>query len=181
MTGNGSTAVRWEDPRGRRQRWAVGFAAGRLSPEPIGALSPRSYEAVLTALEAERKARAFDAAVLERFPGAMPFRMIAEAATRHVEALAGLLRRRGLSVPSDRHLGGAAARRAVPATVTCACRIAVAAEAETVELYEDELLARVAGLADVERMFRRLAEASRERHMPAFRHWVDHHPHGGRA
>ncbi len=182
MTGWGSTVVRREEPRRSGRRPWIGLGPAWVAPEPIGALSPRSYEAVLTALEDERKARAFHSAVLARFPDAMPFRMIVEAETRHAEALAGLLRRRGLTVPPDRHLDGEAARRAVPATVGCALRVAVAGVERTVALYEEELLARVAGLADVERVVRRLGEAARDRHLPAFRHWVDHHhPRGGRA
>ena len=153
-----------------------------LEAEPILPLDPDAHEAVLAALDDERKAHAHYAAVLERFPGAMPFRMIVEAEARHAEALAGLLRRRGLPVPPDTHLGSEAARSSVPATEACACRIAVAAEVDNVDLYFDDLLPRVAGLADVERVFLRLAEASRDRHLPAFRHWAEHHHHrGGRA
>lgn len=155
----------------------VTFAA-----EPILPLDADAHAAVLAALDDERKAHAHYAAVLERFPGAMPFRMIVEAEARHAEALAGLLRRRGLPVPADTHLGGEDARSSVPATEACACRIAVAAEIENVDLYRDDLLPRVAGLPDVERVFHRLAEASRDRHLPAFRHWAEHHHHrGGRA
>lgn len=187
MTGFGRSAARCDeaghrgarDPRGRRGGC---FGPASFAPDPIRPLDAKAHAAILTALDDERRAHAFYAAVLERFPGAMPFRMIVAAEARHAEALAGLLRRRGLEVPTDTHLGGEAARAAVPATPTCACRIAVAEEIENVALYEDDLLPRVVGLADVERVFGRLAEASRDRHLPAFRHWAEHHHHrGGRA
>lgn len=177
MTDRGATAVRRDEPR-RPGRWAATrLRPFCLAPEPVGALSPRSYEAVLTALEQVRKARAFSAAVLERFPGAMPFRMIVEAETRHVEVLAGLLRRRGLAVPPDRHLGSERTRRAVPATAICACRIAAEAAEASARLFETELSARVAGLTDVEGAMRRLGEAIGARRLPALRHWAEHH-HG---
>ena len=171
----GSTAVGREEPR-RYGRWAAARVVSiGLWSEPIAALSPRSYEAVLTGLEHLRKARAFSVAVLDRFPGAMPFRMLVEAETRHVEALAALLRRRGLAVPPDRHLGSERTRRAVPATAICACRIAADAAEASARLFETELAARVAGLTDVEGVMRRLGEALAARHLPALRHWADHH------
>lgn len=181
MTGYGPTAMRCENEgRGRHGRRRGGcFGIATLRPEPILPLDRRAHEAVLAALDDEQRAHAFYAAVLERFPGAMPFRMIVEAEARHAEALAGLLRRRGLEVPEDRHLGGETARRAVPASEACACRVAIAAEEANIALYDEELLPTVVGLADVERVFRRLAEASRARHLPAFRHWAEHHHHRG--
>lgn len=184
MTGSGRPAA-WGDAaraRGQGSRRGGCFGVASLAPDPIRPLDAATHAAVLAALDDVRRAHAFHAAVLERFAGAMPFRMIVEAEARQAEALAGLLRRRGLEVPADRHLGGAAARAAVPATPTCACRIAVAAEIANLADRAVDLPPSAAGPADVERVFRRLEEASRERHLPAFRHWAEHHHHrGGRA
>lgn len=187
MTGHGS-AARCEEGRpggrghGRGRRGGGCFGRAAMQPEAILPLDPPAHAAVLAALDDERKAHAFYAAVLERFPGAMPFRMIVEAEARHAEAVAGLLRRRGLEVPEDDHLGAEVHRLAVPASEACACRLAVVSEEENIALYETELLPVVGAYADVERVFRHLDEASRDRHLPAFRHWAEHHHHrGGRA
>lgn len=178
MVWQGRSAVRYDETRHPRRRGGCfGFAS--LRPPTAMPLSRSAYDAILGALDDEHRAQAFHTAVLERFPGAMPFRMIVEAEARHVDALAGLLRRRGLPVPKNVHLGSAEVRRSVPATATCACRIAVAAEEENVALYEEELMPLAEGWADVERVFRHLAEASRDRHLPAFRHWAEHHHHRG--
>ncbi|MCE1236605.1 MAG: hypothetical protein LWW93_09635 [Hyphomicrobiales bacterium] len=178
MAWQGHTAVRCDETRRLRRRGGCfGFAS--LRPEATAPLTPRAHDAILAALDDEHRAQAFYTAVLDRFPGAMPFRMIVAAEARQADALAGLLRRRGLAVPQNVHLGSAEVRRAVPATATCACRIAVTAEEENVALYEEELMPLAKGWADVERVFRHLAEASRDRHLPAFRHWAEHHHHRG--
>lgn len=177
MAWHGHSAARWDEARRAGRRGCFGFAS--LRPPATAPLTPQAHDAVVAALDDEHRAQAFSTAVLERFPGAMPFRMIVEAEARHVDALAGLLRRRGLPVPRNVHLGSAEMRRSVPATAICACRIAVAAEEGNVALYEEELLPLAKGWSDVERVFRHLAEASRNRHLPAFRHWAEHHHHRG--
>lgn len=145
-------------------------------------LSEAAHAAVLEALDDERHAFAFYTAVLERFPDAMPFAHIVEAEGRHVAALEAVLRAYGREVPADRRLGSAEVRRAVPASVACACDIAVAAEIGNVGLYVDRLLPMVAGYGDVAAVFVRLMEASRDRHLPAFRRWTaGQRFRGGRA
>lgn len=132
----------------------------------------RVHAAVLEALDDEHRAFALYTAILERFPDAMPFAHIVEAEGRHIALLASVLRAHGREVPANPHLGSPEMRRAVPASVACACDIAVEAEIENVNLYVDRLLPEVADHPDVTAVFMRLMEASRDRHLPAFRRWT---------
>ena len=139
-------------------------ASGPIDDEALGA--------VLEALDDEHRAFALYTAILERFPDAMPFAHIVEAEGRHIALLASVLRAHGREVPANPHLGSPEMRRAVPASVACACDIAVEAEIDNVNLYVDRLLPMVADHPDVTAVFERLMEASRDRHLPAFRRWT---------
>ena len=57
----------------------------------------------------------------------------------------------------------------VPATVAAACAVAAQAEIDNDRLYEERLLPHVRDYPGVRTVFERLSEASRERHLPAFR------------
>jgi rubrerythrin len=142
---------------------------------PIDAARPLNraeHVAVLEALDIEQRAFAFHSAVLDRFPDAMPFARIVDAEERHVAALTAVLHSDGHAVPANRHLGSTATRVAVPASIACACDIAVRAEIAEIGLYVDRLLPAVAGRADLVALFTRLLETSRDRHLPAFRRWT---------
>ncbi len=160
-----------------RRRRRIGCAIAAPSrPKP---LTPEALAAVATALERERQSHEFHAAVLARFPGAMPFRLTVEAEARHAAALEALLRRRGLAVPEAPSTGGATIDHTVPATLGAACLEAVTAKEDRIRIFERVLLPLVAGYPDVERVFARIVEAARERHLPALRHWAgDHHRDG---
>lgn len=153
---------------GRRRRHGHGRCLDAAASGPTEALSPAAHTAVLEALDDEYKARAFYLAILERFPGALPFAHIVEAEGRHAAALGTVLGRRGLPVPADPHAGSEAIRRMVPPTLACACEIAAQAEIDNIDLYDQKLMPQVAGYPDVEQVFARLSEASRDRHLPAF-------------
>jgi len=137
-----------------------------------GPLSAAALEAVLVALDDEYRARAFYLAVLERFPGAMPFAHIVGSEERHAAALANILKTIGLPVPPNPHVGTEDIRRGVPASLACACGLAVKEEIHNDRLYADELLPKVADFPVIAAVFERLMLASRERHLPAFRRFA---------
>jgi rubrerythrin len=161
--------------RGHRHRGGEGGGEGAcLSTLAVRGERPLSAEAraaVLVALDDEHRAEAYYAAVLERFPGALPFARIVEAERRHAAALAAILTAHGVPVPANAHLGSEEMRAMVPATISCAAEVAVGAEIDNVALYEDELLPKVADHPEIAAVFTVLMEASRDRHLPAFRRW----------
>lgn len=152
--------------RGRRHRGGGGCAMP--IPAQFGAsLSPEAHSAVLEALDDEYRARAFYLAVLERFPGAMPFLHIVDAELRHADALGSVLSAYGNAVPANRHIGSEDIRRSVPTSAACARDLAASEERRNVSLYE-RLLAQVADYPPIAEVFTRLMLASRDRHLPAF-------------
>jgi len=159
---------------GRHGR-GLGHGRGHCDLPVIGAARPLTdaeHDAVLEALDDEHRALAFYSAVLDRFPDAMPFAHIVEAEKRHAAALAAVLGADGRAVPENRHLGSPEIRAEVPASIACACDIAVEAEIDNVGLYVEHLLPAVAERPDLVALFTRLMEASRDRHLPAFRRWT---------
>ena len=119
------------------------------------------------ALDDEYKAEATYAAVIARFGAVRPFINIVEAERRHAGALVRQCERLGIAPVANRWAGKVAA----PASLRDACAEAIAAEVENIALY-DRLLPGVADtqLRDV---LERLQEASRDRHLPAFRRCLD--------
>lgn len=160
-----------------RRRRRIGCAVD--APARPAPLTPEVLAAVVTALERERCSHAFHAAVSQRFPGAMPFRLTVEAEARHAAALEALLRRRGLTVPETRSPPGATTHRRETTTLGAACLEAVTAKEDCIRIFERVLLPLAAGFPDVERVFARIVDAARERHLPALRHWADDHHRDG--
>lgn len=119
--------------------------------------------ALTEALEDEYRARATYRKVIARFGPVRPFISIVEAEERHVEALLRQFERLGAVPPRDTW----PERVPVPETLGHACAEAVRAEIENEELYA-RLLARVAD-QKVRSVMQRLRNASRDRHLPAFR------------
>ncbi len=125
---------------------------------------PTNLEALLRdALDDEYKAEATYAAVIARFGEVRPFINIVEAERRHAGALLRQCERLGFVPPENRWAGQVAA----PATLREACAEAIAAEVENIALY-DRLLPDVVD-PEVRAVLERLQEASRDRHLPAFR------------
>ncbi|MCI4677330.1 hypothetical protein K9U39_00125 [Rhodoblastus acidophilus] len=145
-----------------------------------GRLSAEAHEAVLEALDDEYRARAFYLAVLERFPGAMPFAHIVESEERHAAALARVLAAYGLAVPPNPYIGNEAISRSVPGSIACACDLAVKEEVHNDRLYEEKLLPKAEAFPLVAQVFERLMLASRERHLPAFRRFAEAYRAGRR-
>lgn len=121
------------------------------------------------ALDDEFKAEATYAAVIARFGDVRPFINIVQAERRHADALLGQCARLGYVPRVNRWAGQVAA----PATLGEACAQAIAAEVENIALY-DRL---IPGVTDREArmVLERLQEASRDRHLPAFRRCLARH------
>ncbi len=167
--------------RGRRGRGCADHGP-TFRPNGLHPLSEAAHTAVLEALDDEQSAFALYTAILERFPHAMPFAHIVEAEERHARLLTSILEAHGLDVPANRHLGSPEIRAAVPASLDEARVIAVEAEIDNIALFVDRSLPMAAGHPDVVAAFERLMEASRDRHLPAFRRWLgDAGATGGRA
>lgn len=127
----------------------------------------RTLEALSEALEDEYKARATYRKVIDRFGPVRPFVNIVEAEDRHVAALSSQFRRFGAVPPPDAW----EARVEAPDTLAQACADAVRAEIENDAMYS-RLLDRLVD-AQIRSVMRRLQEASRSRHLPAFRRCLE--------
>ncbi len=127
----------------------------------------RTIEALSEALDDEYKARASYRKVIERFGPVRPFVNIVEAEERHVAALLAQFHRLGATPPEDAW----ATRAEAPDSVEQACAEAVKAEIENDAKYS-RLLGQVTD-AQVRSVMLRLQEASRNRHLPAFRRCLD--------
>jgi len=126
-------------------------------------------EALHLALADERHALATYNVVLDRFGDVRPFVNIAHAEQRHIDALMPLYQRYGIEIPVDE-------TEIDPQTRTLdlkgLCGVGVVAETENVRLYDEELLPRLGGYPDIERVLRALRDASANNHLPAFRRCV---------
>lgn len=164
---------------GRRHQAGGAHDCGLSVAIEVGApLSVEAHAAVLEALDDEYRARAFYLAVLERFPGAMPFAHIVESEERHANKLIEILRAYGREVPANSYIGSGDIWRSVPAALACACDLAVKEEEHNVSLYQARLLPQVAAFPAITQVFTRLMLASRERHLPAFQRWSATYRHG---
>lgn len=138
-------------------------------------LDEATREALLEALDDERRSEATYRAALERFGAeAMPFAHIVQAEKRHSSYLLALFEQYGLSVPADRWQE---MEITLPATRQEACAEAVAGEIRNADLY-DRLLATVQE-PDVRQAFTYLRDASREHHLPAFQRCAEGGGMGG--
>lgn len=147
-----------------------GADCARTAPLDVGKpLTGEAEAAVLTALDDEYHARAFYRAVIRRFGEVRPFVNIEQSESRHIAALKRVLKAYGVRAPADPHDGSPAIESIVPATVAAACAVAAQAEIDNDRLYEERLLPHVRDYPGVRTVFERLSEASRERHLPAFR------------
>jgi rubrerythrin len=120
-------------------------------------------EALHAALDDEYHARATYRAVLDAFGEVRPFINIVESEERHIEALKRQCGKHGIEIPSDKWAG----RVSAPESLRQACENAVKAERDNARLYE-KLIEAAREHPDVQETFRRMREASQERHLPAF-------------
>ncbi len=140
-----------------------------LTPTSI---STKTQEALLHALADEREAEDAYAAVLAAYGNIRPFCNIIEAERRHQQELIVLFDRYGLAVPKRQQSTATA-----PDSIFEACRRAVDAEVRNVAMFD----ALIEGVEeeDIRETFLRLQEASRDRHLPAFRRCMGR-SHGAR-
>lgn len=130
--------------------------------DPVDPVDP-ARAALDAALDDERHAIAFYAAVMRRHGQVRPFSQIIQAERRHAAALLGHYERLDHPVPADRWASHAFD---VPATIAEACDVAAVAEVRNGEIYDR--LIKVTGDTALRRTFDALRRASVERHLPAF-------------
>jgi hypothetical protein len=136
----------------------------------VNALTDAEVAALHEALDDEYRAWSTYDQVIADFGEVLPFVNIRDAEARHIEALATLFERHGLSLPANPWPG----RVERFASVQAACEAGVAAEIANGAMYE-RLLA-VTQQPDMGTVLRRLQEASQQRHLPAFQRCVEGGP-----
>lgn len=145
-----------------------------VPPASSPTLTPAVQDALLAALDDERRAQAQYRAVLDRHGEVMPFARIVGAEGRHEAHLAALFETYGLTVPVD---PWKTRSMEAPETVLEACRQGAESEKANIELYDQLLegpLAREADVpAEVGDLFRHLRDMSRDHHLRAFTRCVE--------
>lgn len=131
-------------------------------------LTPEAEAALGSALQDERHAEAFYAAVMAKFGDARPFSNIINAERQHEAMLIGLYETYGVAVPENGYATGALVPPVAPETLADACKIGVEAEIANRDLYDGNLLPAVAAYPDITLVMQRLRDASEENHLPAF-------------
>lgn len=131
-------------------------------------LTPEAEIALGSALQDERHAEAFYAAVMAKFGDARPFSNIIDAERKHEAMLIGLYETYGVAVPENGYATGALVAPAAPETLADACKIGVEAELANRDLYDGNLLPAVVAYPDITLVMQRLRDASEENHLPAF-------------
>jgi hypothetical protein len=149
---------RYGGPTGR----TTAPVTGSYRQTPVAPLDAAEMAALTEAINEEYGALNTYQAVLSQFGSVTPFSRIVRAEQQHVNALARLFTKYGLSVPANPEL--------VPAptfaSLTAACQTGVVAEIADAKLY-DTLKPSVDN-ADVLQVFANLQAASLNSHLPAF-------------
>jgi hypothetical protein len=120
-------------------------------------------DALLAALDDERRAEAFYTAVIKKFGEILPFSNIVIAEQRHQNMLLPLLKKYDVAPPPNPH---DPATFEVPATRAQACEMGVQSERDNIALY-DRLIPTIKE-PDIKAAFEALRSASADRHLPAF-------------
>jgi len=123
---------------------------------------------LIEAINDEYKARATYRQVINKFGEIRPFINIADAESRHIEALLPLFEKYGVTVPEDNWASSIEA----PQSILEACQVGVEAEIENAEMY-DRLLELTVDYPDVQLVLTQLQRASTENHLPAFQRCVE--------
>jgi len=134
---------------------------------PTSALTEAEKTALNSAIQDEYKARATYYKILDTFGEVMPFANIVNAEERHVEVLAYLHTRYGVTVPEDAW----ADKIPAYATLKDAAEASVQAEKENGALY-DALMQNVTNV-EVTNVFKALQFVTMEHHLPAFQRLLD--------
>jgi hypothetical protein len=149
------------------------FGLMAAAPAWSQTLTPDAVAALGSALQDERHAEAFYAAVMTKFGNARPFSNIIQAERRHEAMLIGLYETYGVAIPENGYAIGAMEDPAAPETLVDACKIGVEAEIANRDLYDGQLLTAVATYPDITLVMQRLRDASEENHLPAFQRCVN--------
>jgi hypothetical protein len=144
------------------------FGLMAAAPAWSQTLTPDAEAALGSALQDERHAEAFYAAIMAKFGDARPFSNIVEAERQHEAMLIGLYETYSVAVPENGYTTGALEAPAAPETLLEACKIGVEAEIANRDLYDGNLLPAVAAYPDITVVLQRLRDASEENHLPAF-------------
>lgn len=144
--------------------------AGLMAATPAAAqtLTPDVQTALAAALQDERHAQAFYAAVITKFGDVRPFSNIANAERQHEAMVIDLYKAYRLEVPENGYTTGALMAPEAPDTLAAACKIGVEAEILNRDLYDAQLLPAVASYPDITRVMQGLRDASEDKHLPAF-------------
>lgn len=125
-------------------------------------VSPAIADALRVALEDERRAEKFYAAVMEVHGNVRPFSNIIRAERQHQSVVIALMERHGVPVPQ----AGTLEIPKVASTLRECKRTAAQAERDNIALY-DKLIPAIKE-PDIRQAFLGLQAASRDRHLPAF-------------
>lgn len=149
------------------------FGLMAAAPAWSQTLTPDAEAALGSALQDERHAEAFYAAVLAKFGDARPFSDIIEAERQHQAMVIGLYETYGVAIPENGYLTGALEAPTAPETLVDACKVGVEAEIANRDLYDGNLLPAVSAYPDITLVMQRLRDASEDKHLPAFQRCVD--------
>lgn len=128
-----------------------------------GRLDARTRDALLAALDDERRAQALYQAVLKRFGEVRPFVNIIRAEQRHESLVAALMKKYGIPVPPNPYLDRAFS---IPDLLTECCVQGIAAEKANIAMYDGFLT--FVKQKDIWQTFNYLRDASLHHHLPAF-------------
>lgn len=142
------------------------------SPAWSQSLTPDAQVALGAALQDERHAEAFYAAVIAKFEQARPFANIVNAERQHEAMLIDLYKTYGLVVPENGYTIGELTAPLAPDTLLDACKIGVGAEIANRDLYDGQLLPAVVAYPDITLVMQHLRDASEDNHLPAFERCV---------
>ncbi len=136
-----------------------------VPPGPGAMLNATSVNALVAALDDERRSQGFYNAVMERHGRVVPFSNIVRAEQNHERAVIALMDRHGVAVPDSAPTN----LPAVGATIAECARAAAQIERDNIALY-DTLIPAIHE-ADIRALFQNLRAASKDRHLPAFERW----------
>jgi hypothetical protein len=130
-------------------------------------LEKKTEQALIDAINDEYKARAVYQKVTDKFGSVQPFSNIIKAEATHIAELKVLFTKYGIAVPKDDWYGK------VPAFATLqeACAGGVQAEIDNVKMYDGFF--KFVKEKDIIAVFKRLRDASQDKHLPAFKKCAD--------
>ncbi len=128
-----------------------------------GRLDARTRDALLAALDDERRVQALYQAVLERFGEVRPFVNIIQAEKRHESLVAALMKKYGVPVPPNPYLDR---EFTLPNLLTECCAQGIEAEKANIAMYNGFLT--FVKEKDIRQTFTYLRDASLYHHLPAF-------------